>query len=249
MNSVVPSDPYGNCSYDWEQFDCDQYVYSNYSSISESDRIILELLVDYHKNAPLGGSMVEIGAGPNLYPLLAASVFRENIYITDISVRNLQYLKHLMAAQIMPQPWPIWLAEVQNLHIAYDALGRNSNSLLERCTFEQRSIYDLSEDRFDFSSMHFVAESITNDYEEFEAGCAKAVRCLRYGGTFVASFMLSSKGYSTGTTEFPAVAVNAEQICDALNTEGTIADYRILEGPEYVVRQGHTGILVVKGHR
>lgn len=249
MISIAKSNEPNSRSYDWEEFDSDSYVAENYNIISVPDRAILKFLVDCHKRYPLGGSMVEIGAGPNLYPLLAASVFRARIFITDISARNLQYLKCQINSEVLSGPWPNWVDALQELDEGYGRLEDNPNLLRERCTFEQLSIFDLPEEQFDFSSMHFVAESITSDFEEFVAGCDRAVQCLKPGGAFAASFMLSSQGYFTGNVEFPAVAVDAQQICKVLARQCTTLRHFVLEGPKHVIREGHSGILLVYGNR
>lgn len=238
-----------NLDYDWEQFDCDAYVLSNYSHISNPDRVILEHLIDLHRGLPIGGEMIEIGAGPNLFPLIVASVYRDRILVTDISDVNLSYLKHQIALPVVSEPWNLWLSLIQTLSGTYKQLGSNLNFLQDRCTFERLSVFDLPESCYDFSSMHFVAESITDDSCEFVLASEKALRCLRSGGTFVASFMLSSSGYSTGSIDFPAKKIDANEVLSVLSKESSELNHVVLEGPENVVREGHTGILLAFGIR
>lgn len=233
----------------WEDFDCDAYVAKNYAQISPPDRAILEQLVKIHKLVPLGGAMVEIGAGPNLYPLMAASVYRDQIHVTDISAKNLEYIQRHVSSPSLMEPWKTWLGAVRALDPSYERLGFSLELLKRQCTFEQLSIFDLSAGRYDFSSMHFVAESITNDYDEFVSACDRAIGCLKRGGWFAASFMLSSEGYRTGSVEFPAVAVDEEGICRLLSDRCTEFEHIVLEGQENVVREGHTGILLAHGMR
>ena len=238
-----------NLDCDWEQFNCDAYVSKNYSEISKPDRVILEHLIGLHRDLPLGGEMIEIGAGPNLYPLMAASVYRQSILVTDISEVNLRYLQHHISLPEASRPWNRWLSLIQTLDTAYQRLGSSLNFLQDRCRFEQLSIFDLPAACYDFSSMHFVAESITNDYHEFMLACQKALRCLRVGGSFVASFMLSSQGYFTGDVDFPATNVGRDEILSILSKESSQLKHVVLEGSENVVREGHTGILLAFGVR
>lgn len=238
-----------NLDCDWEQFDCDAYVFKNYSEVSSPDRVILEHLIDLHRELPVGGEMIEIGAGPNLYPLMAASRYRDNILVTDISDVNLRYLQHHIASPQAAPPWNRWLSLIQALDTAYRSLGSNLNLLQDRCQFRQLSVFDLSEASYDVSSMHFVAESITNDYGEFVLACQRAVRCVRVGGSFVASFMLSSQGYLTGDVDFPATNVGPDEILSILSSEASDLRHVVLEGYENIVREGHTGILVAIGVR
>ena len=249
MSDTSARSTQSNLDCDWDKFDCDAYVSKNYSEVSVPDRAILEQLIDIHGTLPPGGEMIEIGAGPNLYPLIAASIHRDRILVTDVSDTNLRYLQQHIALPQTSEPWNRWLTLTQQIDPAYDYLGSNLNILRDRCRFERVSVYDLPEAAWDFSSMHFVAESISNEYREFVLACEKSLRCVRPGGSFVASFMLSSHGYSTGDIDYPATAVGADEILSVLSRDCDELNHIILEGSENIVREGHTGILFAFGTR
>ena len=249
MSDTSAGSTRGNLDCDWDLFDCDAYVSKNYSKVSAPDRVILEQLIDIHSDLPPGGEMIEIGAGPNLYPLIAASIHRDRILVTDVSNATLRYLQQHIAAPQVSVPWNLWLTLAQKLDPEYHDLGSSLNLLHDRCTFKRVSVYNLPKAAYDFSSMHFVAESITNEYREFLLACEKALQCVRNGGSFVASFMLSSQGYSTGDIDYPATAVGADEILSVLSRHCTELSHIVLEGSENIVRQGHTGILLAYGAR
>ena len=187
----------------WDHLDPEAYVARNYAEISVPDRTILSALTALHRRARHGGSMIEIGAGPNLYPLIAAGVHRNPILVTDVSTRNLQYLQHHMEIQQLDPLWDRWLAELRKIDSTYERLGPNLNLLRQRCSFEKVSIFDIADDCYDFASMHFVAESLSDDPQVFEAACSKLIACLVPGGCFAASFMLGSQGAPVGDVVLP----------------------------------------------
>ena len=94
--------------------------------------------------------------------------------------------------------------------------------------------------------MHFVAESMTQNHEEFAKACQSAVSSLKPGGKFVASFMLSSEGYSTGSAEFPAVNLDGNAVVQTLAPMLENIDARELS---FNVREGHEGMLSVTATR
>ena len=249
MSDLTANDGARNADFDWDSFDCNAYVDANYSTISNPDRVILQHLVEIHRRLPSGGNMIEIGAGPNLYPLLAASAYRSSIHVTDVSSSNLLYLQRHIAFGKAIAPWDRWISLIQTLDPKFDNLDSWLKRLDQLCTFELRSIFDLHAGVYDIASMHFVAESMTNDYQEFVRACESAIQCITEDGILVASFMLSSEGYLTGNVEFPAVPIAVEQILELLSSLCRTVDYTVLEGSEYQVRDGHTGILFAHGCR
>ena len=249
MDEHTPHSIGTNQDYDWDLFDWESYVGDNYADISPPDRAIFERLVEIHRELPAGGSMIEIGSGPNLYPLLPASLYRADIHVTDIAVSNLEYIRRCISLDSLPSPWPKWTELLSALNPRSELSETIGGRLSDICTFERLSIFDLPENLYDLSSMHFVAESITNDHREFVAACDKAIRCVRMGGSFVASFMLSSQGYFTGDVEFPAIEVDQDAICRVLDSMCTQFDYLVLTGSAHLVREGHEGILLSHGIR
>lgn len=247
MNSEPSNQSNSDC--DWELFDCEAYVASNYGEISAPDLSIVELLLQVHAQVPNGGSMIEIGVGPNLYPIMVASAHRERIHVTDYSLRNLAYVEQHLSADRWLAPWNHWATVIESLDGTHSHLGGGPVAVRTICEFDQVSLYDLGEAIYDFSSMHFVAESITSDYDELIKGCRNSVRCLRPGGSFVASFMLKSEGYTTAASKFPAVNVDVDTIHQIMRPYCRTLDYVLLADPEHAVREGHRGMMLVYGTR
>ena len=118
--------------------------------------------------------------------------------------------------------------------------------LCEICAFEQVSVLDIAEGCYDSGSMMFVAESITNDVDEFAAALLQSVRCVRVGGSFVTALMLHSQGYNAGDATFPAVPVTRSDVETLINPEADRVAYTDIG---LNVRAGHDGMLLVAGRR
>ena len=237
-----------NSDCDWETFRVVSYVNHNYGSRRAPDLIILERLVDFHRSLMPGGYGIEIGAGPNLYPVLATCGLRSKVVVTDVAHVNLQYLSSQIESTLM-EPWRSWYEALLSIDGGFPTIDAAPTILQEMCAFEQLSIFDLPNSAYDYASMHFVAESITNSMAEFEIACHKAVRCIRPGGGFAFSLMLGSEGYSTDDISFPAVSISVESALDIFVNETSSLNHLVLTEDDHRVRDGHSGMLFVSGLR
>ena len=234
-----------NSEYDWERFHQQEYVERNYSKAFEADIVLLQKLKDFYETTPFGGSHIEIGIGPNLYPLMTVAPYRDRIEVTDIAASNLDYIKNELRAGLT-DTWKRWHSRLQAIHGGYPTEVEMVDHLTAICNFELVSIFDIAEDSHDSSSMMFVAESITAHPLEFEAGLFKAVRCVRPGGNFVMALMLNSYGYKTHNMIMPAVPITKHDVQALLENEVREAEYTVID---FNVRAGHEGMLLVTGYR
>ena len=232
-----------NRDYDWEMFDPEPYVAENYAEPLAVDQKILKGLADFHESIPPGGTCIEIGAGPNLYPLLAGAKSRDKIIVTDISRRLLDYTQDTISGEGLGPIWGQWQEQLEATNPEF-ANHDVSQTLREKCEFAQCSVMDLPENSFDALSMHFVVESMTKNPSEMVEGLKKALGSLKPDGRFAMSFMLSSEGYSSPGEEFPAVSMTASQV-EAM--VGSLASELHCQELPFNVRAGHEGILFVTG--
>ena len=96
-----------NRSCDWEAFDVVSYLKDNYVEPKPVDQVILRRLVSFHSSLGRGGTCIEIGCGPNLYPVLAGLAYRDSIVLSDVSQSNLKYLKQQIWSTLDPM-WSTW---------------------------------------------------------------------------------------------------------------------------------------------
>ena len=72
---------------DWIKFDPDQYVQDNYLYIHDEDKQIIDLLISFYARLPKIKSAVEVGVGPNLYPLMLMLPKAQHILAIDPNPR------------------------------------------------------------------------------------------------------------------------------------------------------------------
>ena len=245
-HNARPSAARRNAEFPWsDSFGDGDYRDRNYSQILPQDDRILRNLAEFHADLPAGGDCIEIGAGPNVYPLLAAVRFRSSVLATDISAAALGYLRHLVRGPL-PDECAHWQQRLNEIDPRYGTPQSAQRSLRSKCTVERMSVFDLPEDQYDVASMHFVAESATEDHDEFVQACQRAVRCVKRGGAFTVSLMLQSEGYEADGHYFPAVSLSAAQALQPFAEEASTLHHEIVYGS---VRDGHDGMLFTAGTR
>ncbi len=193
---------------DWEQFDPHIYINDNYSSIHDEDRQIIRRLVSFYSSLSSLHLALEIGIGPNLYPVMAMLPFVKKVEGIDFSISNLKYLRRQLEEP--DDNWYKFWELFKSLNRKYDIdLVKNLN---RKVKIKKGSIYSLEASKYDLASMFFCAESITTEHDQFVVACNKFIKSVRAGGHLVAAFMENSQKYEVGTIEFPSYPVDTRLI-------------------------------------
>lgn len=241
-----PSRPTRNVDAGWNEFDACDYYERNYESVSAEDQVIVERLRQFMTEGLRGRRglrALDVGAGTNLYPALSVLPFVSEVDFVDISVPNLAWLVEELRGGI--GAWlPYW--SVLGAEPEYAAVANPGDRLLQVATTSLGSVFDLRESEWDIALMFFVAESITEDREEFRDALRRVLRSIRPGGCFSFAFMLGSGGYTVGTQRFPAVALTAGDIAADLADLGVDAPVLPVE-VDSRVRPGYEGMATVMG--
>ena len=121
---------------------------------------------------------------------------------------------------------------------------------LSRVTVRPGSAADLQPDTYDLGSMHFVAESCTEDFDEFRDVCQSLARSVKRGGYLVAAFMENMGCYRIGDgPEWPGIPVDARLVREVFDP--LVVDLSTTHigfdptGPDY----GYTGMVLMTATR
>jgi hypothetical protein len=121
---------------------------------------------------------------------------------------------------------------------------------LDRVTATHGDAFALSGSDYDLASMHFVAESATEDVNEFATFCTAFATTVRHGGYLLAAFMENMGRYQLGDgSRWPGTPVDVafvrrvfEPHTDHLHVTRIDADPEL---PDY----GYTGMILLKARR
>jgi len=204
----------GNAAFDWDHFDPEAYVASNYADhVRDDDRRILQLVRDYFASrldprqpVPVGG---DVGSGANLYPAFTMLPFCRQVVLYEHGRANVQWLERQRPSYA--DFWaPYW--HILQTRDAYDSVADPRHEFSRKAVVQKNSLFKLGRREWDLATMFFVAESITDQENEFQTALRRFVRVLKPGAPFAAAFMENSSGYYVGGLRFPAVLVDEVDI-------------------------------------
>jgi len=189
---------------------------------------------------------VEFGAGPNLYPLMLAAAVSRHIVAVEPSTASVAYLRR----QLADGPDPSWDEFYRECRTRQPDLPDSLRRALERVEVRRGTAADVEPDAYDLGSMHFVAESVTEDRDEFRALCARFVGSVRPGAPVVAAFMENMGLYALGDgSRWPGYPVDMDRVADAFAsiTEDLVVSR--IDADETLPDYGYTGMVLLTGRR
>ena len=238
-----------NDDVDWDSWPVETYLEENYRALHAADAAVIEHHSRFYRELPADGIdlSIEVGAGPNLYPLLLQAAACSRIHALDRSAANLQYL----TSQLQHGPDPHWVAFHRRCRTLNPALPATMEAALSRVEVVQGDARRLPQDRYGLASMHFVAETMSEEPDQFLEHCATFCRCVRPGGYLVAAFMENLGRYELGggTSTWPGLKVDTDMVRAAFapHTTDLVVD-RIDEDPS-LPDYGYTGMVLVTARR
>jgi len=238
----------GNAAYPWGRFDPVEYQRRNYGRLLADDRRMLELVAGFFSSLPPrpGRRGIDMGAGSNLAPALAMLPLCERLVLVDHSARNVAWLRDELLHY--GTSWDAFW-EVLAGHAAYRAVGNPRAALRDRATALDGSVFDPdpNEPGFDIGTMFFCAESITADEGEFDKAVGMFLDLLAPGAPFAAAFVAGSQGYWVGDVDYPAVAVDQDDVARALTGRATGVRLTVIPARDRF-RHGYDGLILATGH-
>ncbi|WP_063746325.1 SCO2525 family SAM-dependent methyltransferase [Streptomyces prunicolor] len=244
-----------NCDVDWSLIDPEDYIRRNYLALHPDDRAIISAVRDhfsdhFQKNPGSPASGIDVGAGPNIYPALTMLPWCHDITLFERSPSNVKYLESQRDGTLDSHWDKFWDVLCENAD--YGALEEGPARKFQKVAkVRQGNLFDLvkGEERWDIGTMFFVAESITESFEEFRSGVSSFMNALEPGAPFAAAFMEHSLGYQVGREDFPAIDVGEREVLGILKEYAGDVNLTHFGKPGNLVRKGYTGMILACGHR
>ena len=206
--------PLFNRDVDWDRWPVSDYVDELYRRILPSDDAVIVHHSGFLRRFPAGhfGRAVELGAGPNLYPLMLLAAVSREVVVVEPSAASRAYLDR----QLGGGPDPHWQVFYDRCRQLRPELPDTLSGALSGVTVRPGGAGDLEPAGYDLASMHFVAESATEDRDEFRDLCRAFAASVRPGGHLVAAFMENMGRYRIGAgPQWPGYPVDAGIVRDA----------------------------------
>lgn len=232
----------------WDAWPVADYLAENYRRLHAADIAVIEHHSAVYRKLPSDGvdRALELGAGPNLYPLMLAAAAARHIDAVDPSAAGLAYLRDQLAHGADPA-WEPFYACCRTNNPTLPARLANALSRVEVVAGDASG---LPESAYGLGSMNFVAESVTEDPAEFAAICRAFVHAVRPGAPLVASFMENMGRYRIADGPmWPGYPVTRDTVHDVFADETVdLVVSRIDADPE-LPEWGYTGMVLMSARR
>lgn len=237
----------GNEDFGWSNFDPQSYVDHYYADPHPDDDEVVRRTCAALMSGAAGRTdleVLDVGTGPNLFPLLAALPVARTITAWEYAASNIAWLKQEVTRPELREPWLHFWEVARAAHaIASPDPAAPMAGLRAKLNAVQGSIFDLPVARWDAATMFFCAESITARQDEFETACARFAGAVRPGGMLAAAFLAGSRGYTVGNEDYPAVSVGPTELEAAFDRVAAEIRIERIGDREEEIRSGYSGML------
>ncbi|WP_329275660.1 class I SAM-dependent methyltransferase [Streptomyces sp. NBC_00691] len=233
---------------DWDAWPVTDYLAENYRRLHPCDiGVIHHHAAVYRQIAP--GSLartLELGAGPNLYPLMLAGAASRRVDALEPGAANLRYLRR----QLDRGPDASWRPFYALCRSLDAALPESAAEALRPVRVVPGTVDDVVPGAYDLASMNFVAESVTEDAGEFTRICDAFVQAVRPGGRLVAAFMERMPSYRIGAGPlWPACPVDEAALRAVFAPRTSVLRIARVDKDPTLPEYGDTGILLLSAER
>lgn len=215
---------------DWADFDPASYLREYYEDIGSENLALLRFLIEAYQALPPGGSMLDFGGGPTIYPLISAVGRVEEFHFSDYLEGNLDEVRRWVAGDPSAFDWSEFIKRAIELETGTPCseadVGRRSEQMralvtrVMRCDASRAAPLDGPDRQYDVVVTNFCAESATSDREEWRAFVTKIASLLQPGGTLIMSALKGASRYAVGPRWFPSVDISEEELLELLEDTG-----------------------------
>lgn len=249
--SVAADDGRGvlrNADVDWDQWPVADYITENYRELHPSDAAVIDHHSAYLARFPPDcfERSLELGAGPNLYPLLLVSACSRRIDAIEPSTANVMYLRQQMA----DGPAAHWLPFYERARALNPALSPDPRQALTRVHVIHAPAATIDANAYELASMHFVAEGVSDERSEFAQVCRTFARSVHPGGHLIAAFMENLGAYTIADSQrWPAFPVDVDIIRDTFSPYTTELAIDRIDADPTLPDYGYTGMVMLTARR
>lgn len=240
--------PQRNGDANWNLWPVPHYLAENYRDLHPCDAAILEHHSAFYRRWEPDSirRSVEIGAGPNLYPLMLAAGASCRIDAVEPSAASRAYLQGQLDAGA-DASWQPFYDRCLELN---PTLPASLAGALSRVSVHTGSCLELPADGYDSASMTFVAESVTEDPAEFTAFCHAFISAVRPGGHLIAAFMENMGRYQFGDgSDWPGCPIDGDDVHEVFQPHTDQLTIRRIDADPSLPDYGYTGMLLLTARR
>jgi hypothetical protein len=152
--------------------------------------------------------------------------------------------------QLADGPDPTWRPFWDRCRALNPGLPPTAEAALHRVRVRHGDAFALAGAGYDLASMHFVAESVTEDADEFAGFCAAFAAAVRPGGHLLAAFMENMGRYALGDgSRWPGLPVDADAVTRTFTPLTMDLEVTRIDADPDLPDYGYTGMVLLSARR
>ncbi|CAF0844678.1 unnamed protein product [Adineta steineri] len=215
---------------DFRYFSPSVYLADYYSEIQTEHQHHLRCLAKAYADITGDLTLLEFSGGPTLYQLMSAAAKVKEIHFSDYLASNLTEVKKWVDRDSNVFNWNNFTAEAllaEGITPTPDAINKREEILRKKIakflSCDAFKKYPLGGDtvvQYDIVNTHFVAESITDDRNEWKQIFANIASCVKPGGKLVMAALKCCTAWKNGSRKFSATYITESDIIELLAENG-----------------------------
>ncbi len=215
---------------DWTHFDPVAYLDEYYGDLGPENLALLEFMAETYELLPKGGTLLDFGGGPTLYPLISAANRVDEIHFADYLEANLEEVRRWILCDPTAFDWNPFIRKAIELEsgqiCSEESVDQRAAELrqlitrLIRCDASKPSPIPELERPYDIVLTNFCAESATDDHDQWRSYMANITSVLKPRGWLVISALKGATQYAVGPHSFPAVDISEHDLRNLLKDMG-----------------------------
>lgn len=235
------------------------YLNEYYSKIGHENEILLKFIVKSYKKIPPEVRVIDIGSGPTVYQLIAASNAKRKIVIAEYLLQNRKQVELWIRRKKSAYNWSDFTKKILRYE---NKIKIDRKNILSRENFTRKMVNKVipidirkskpigSNVKFDVVSVQFVPESITDSIDNWKIYLKNILSLMKKKGFLVMSALEGANFYKVGKKYFPAAKINRKDILNELikydfNPKNIIIKKTKADHPH----QGYKGLIFVFAER
>lgn len=229
-----------NLTTNWAAFDPSEYLREYYSDLGSENLALLRFLDEVFRTLPAGGTLLDFGGGPTIYPLTSAARSTREIHFSDYLDANLTEVRRWLSSHPGAFDWKPFVAETLRLELgrlpAPAEIANRERRIREcvtrvmHCDASRTPPITDGYSSYDAVLTNFCAESATADRWQWQSFIMNIAALVAPGGHLILSSLAGATSYSVGPVAFPAVSLTEDDVVEILEESGFLRKSIELQG-------------------
>jgi len=228
---------------DFSKFSAQKYLEEYYTNLCVENQFLMKAYNEIYSAGIVSGTFLEVGGGPTIYQLIAASKVAKRIYFTDVNYDNIYEVCRWFAGSKGSFDWNLYFQFASEIE-SIPAVDIESRLRSKDITYGLLDIFKGLRISSDIVASSFCLESITDNEDDY----LKILKRLKdaTNNVLVMSALRNASYYDVCDEKYVAYPITLEKLTQYLQPEFIVDQSFTLDCD---CERGYDGMIVLKARR